>query len=191
METNKPLVGEIKSSFTRKRKVLSTKVDMTPMVDLGFLLITFFIFTATMNNPNAMKLFMPVDDHGFSPTNIKESGAMTIIVGSNNSLFYYTGKLNPHKPHILKADFTSIRNLIINKKKEVMDKHVHDQDCNFINLKKNITDCLDKDLMILIKPGQNSNYKAVINLLDEMTINDVKKFAIVDIHEDETKMLQL
>jgi biopolymer transport protein ExbD len=192
MEINKPSLSENKSSYTRKRKVLSTKVDMTPMVDLGFLLITFFIFTATLNNPTALKLFMPADDKGLSPTNIKESGAMTVIIGSENSLFYYTGKLNPDNQNILKADFTSIRNLIINKKKEVMDKHVHDIDCDAINKKsKNYSECLDKDLVIVIKPGQKSNYKSVIDLLDEMTINDVKRFAIVEIEPEENKLLQL
>ncbi len=192
MESNKPLVSENNSSFTRKRKVLSTKVDMTPMVDLGFLLITFFIFTATMNNPNAMKLFMPADDHILSPTNIKESGAMTIIIGKNNSLFYYTGKLIPANPNLIKTDFASIRSLIINKKKEVIDKHAHDNDCKALYIKsKNFTDCMDKDLKILIKPGHNSNYKSVNDLLDEMTINDVKKFAIVDMQEEEINMLQL
>src|SRR5438874_8900281 len=84
--------GHKKGPGVKKGKKLSTRVDVTPMVDLGFLLITFFIFTTTLARPTAMKLVMPDD----RPTNIKslasEEKTITLLAGRNNRLFYYPGK---------------------------------------------------------------------------------------------------
>ena len=84
--------GHKKGPGVKKAKKLSTRVDMTPMVDLGFLLITFFIFTTTMSSPKAMNLNMPKDTKNQEELNkAKESGALTIMLGKDNSVFYYMG----------------------------------------------------------------------------------------------------
>src|SRR3712207_5733213 len=86
--------GHKKGSGVKKAKKLSTRVDMTPMVDLGFLLITFFIFTATMSTPNTMRLTMPKDEKKEEDqTEVKESGALTILLGKDDHVYYYTGQL--------------------------------------------------------------------------------------------------
>src|SRR5688500_2538487 len=83
-----------KGPGVKKAKKLNTNVDMTPMVDLGFLLITFFIFTATMSTPSTMRLTMPKDDNKPEDlTEVKESAALTIMMGKNNNIFYYEGQL--------------------------------------------------------------------------------------------------
>src|SRR5262245_608033 len=88
--------GHKKGPGVKKAKRLSTRVDMTPMVDLGFLLITFFIFTTTMSTPSTMDLFMPKDTNKDEEQNkAKESGALTIMLGKSNVIYYYEGQLLP------------------------------------------------------------------------------------------------
>src|SRR4249919_1303128 len=101
----------------QKAKKLSTRVDLTPMVDLGFLLITFFIFTTTMSQPTAMKLILP--DNKAKPeeqNKAKESGALTILLGKDNNVFYYEGTLQPNGANFKSSNFKEIRDEIIHKK---------------------------------------------------------------------------
>jgi len=148
-----------KGPGVKKGKKLSTRVDLTPMVDLGFLLITFFVFTTTVSQPTAMKLFLP--DDRTTPENqnkAKESGALTILLGRDNHVFYYEGILAPDGSNFKSTNFKDIRDEIIHK--------------------KSVTDTAD--LVIVIKPGDESTYKNVIDILDEMSINVIKRYALVD-----------
>jgi len=158
-----------KGPGVKKSKKLSTRVDLTPMVDLGFLLITFFIFTTTMSQPTAMKLFLPKDTEKPEEQNkIKASGALTILLGKNSNIFYYEGELAPNGANFKSTNFKEIRDVIINKKKS--------------------TD--PKDFVVVIKPGPESTYKNTVDMLDEMTINDVKRYAMVDIAEAELQLVR-
>jgi biopolymer transport protein ExbD len=157
-------------------------VDMTPMVDLGFLLITFFIFTTTMSTPATMKLIMPKDDKDQkNQTEIKESDALTILLGKGNQVYYYMGQIKPDGSNFTSSTFSNIRKVISDKKKEVMRQG------ESLGYPK---DTLDRDFVVVIKPNKEASYKNVVDILDEMTINAVHRFALVDITSDENNLVK-
>jgi len=172
--------GHKKGPGVKKGKKLSTRVDLTPMVDLGFLLITFFIFTTTMSQPTALKLLLPDDKVKPDEQNkAKESGALTILMGADNHIYYYEGQLKPDASNFLSASYNgenSIRDVILKKKAYVRSISTDPNDP-------------EHDLVVVIKPGQNCNYKNVIDILDEMSINVVKKFALVDVFDIEQQLI--
>jgi len=190
--------GHKKGPGVKKAKKLSTRVDMTPMVDLGFLLITFFIFTTTMSSPKAMNLNMPKDTKNQDELNkAKESGALTIMLGKDNGVYYYEGQLAPDGSNFKTATFKTIRDEIISKRQDVMKNHVHDSNCE--KLKEDAkkagdpnweTADLDRDFVVVIKPDQDATYRNTVDMLDEMTINDVKRYAMVDITPQEYQVVQ-
>ena len=186
--------GHKKGPGVKKAKKLSTRVDMTPMVDLGFLLITFFIFTTTMSTPNTMALNVPkkVQDEK-DQLDIKASNAMSILLGKSRGIYYYFGQLEPDGSNFLSSTFNDIRKVIADKRKEVMSRHIHEPSCEEIWAKNNgdKNSCRDKDFVVVIKPNSDASYKNTIDMLDEMTINGVKRFAMIDITEDENKLVQL
>jgi biopolymer transport protein ExbD len=115
-------MAEIQTTNSNKKNIgikkllkKSTKVDLTPMVDLGFLLITFFVFTTTMARATAMQMFEPKDGN---PNTVPASGAMTILLGKENKVCYYFGELDTlqNKTAIVQSDFKTIRKVIANKK---------------------------------------------------------------------------
>jgi len=193
-----------KGPGVKKAKKLSTRVDMTPMVDLGFLLITFFIFTTTMSSPTTMDLFMPKDtDKDEDQNKAKESGALTLMLGKNNVVYYYEGQLKEDASNFLTTNFSGIRKIIIDKKKSVIDAHQHEEACKKIQESAKAGDkarkippdpnwqkaCLDRDLVIVIKPNDDATYKNTIDILDEMAISDIKRYAMVDLFPVEKELI--
>ncbi len=158
--------GHKKGPGVKKAKKLSTKVDLTPMVDLGFLLITFFLFATTLNEPTTMNLAMPKDDvKDQDLTKIKESGALTIVMGKSNQVYYYLG-MDPTK--LQSTTYTQLRSVILNKKQ---------------------TTPAD-DLFITIKPDKDATYENVVNVLDEMTIDDIHKYSMDNANDVEALVVQ-
>src|SRR4051812_35730254 len=87
--------GEGRGKSKKRSKKVSTKIDMTPMVDLAFLLITFFMFTTSLSQPKAMEVNMPDKTKENITQPIKESQALTVILGENNKVYWYTGITDP------------------------------------------------------------------------------------------------
>jgi biopolymer transport protein ExbD len=162
--------GHKKGPGVKKAKKMSTKVDMTPMVDLGFLLITFFIFTTTMSQPTAMNLYMPKDvDKPEEQNKVKESGAFTIMLGKNDVVYFYEGMDPSTEGNFRTATFKTIRDEIIRKKKSTNPE----------------------DLVMIIKPTVDATYKNTVDILDEMTINEIKRYAMVDISDTEYQLVKI
>jgi biopolymer transport protein ExbD len=158
--------GHKKGPGVKKGKKLSTRVDLTPMVDLGFLLITFFIFTTTMAQPTAMSLAMPKDtDKPDEQNKVKESGSLTLMLGKGNVIYYYFGN-DPAKMQT--TGYKDLRKIILDKKKVTP-----------VN-----------DLYIIIKPDKDATYKNTVDALDEMSIDDIGRYAMVDPTPDEYSKIQ-
>ncbi len=185
--------GHKKGPGVKKAKKLNTRVDMTPMVDLAFLLITFFIFTATMNNPTTMDLNMPKDtDKKDELTKTKQSGALTLMLGKDNHIFYYEGELLPDGSNFKTASYSQVRDIIIKKKREVEATYVRDPACEAEkqNAGKPIGLCKQKDFFVMIKPTDESSYKNAVDILDEMTINKVERYALVKVADTEMDLIK-
>ncbi|RYY62330.1 MAG: biopolymer transporter ExbD [Chitinophagaceae bacterium] len=187
--------GHKKGPGVKKAKKLSTRVDMTPMVDLGFLLITFFIFTATLSTPSTMDLNMPKDTNKDEELNkTKQSGALTIMLGKNNNVYYYEGELSPDASNFKQTTFKGIRDEIIKKKKSVIASYTGNAACEEKARaagKKDIKyECADEDFVVVIKPMPDATYKNTVDILDEMTINNVKRFAMVKIADSEKELVE-
>ena len=189
-----------KGRGVKKAKKLSTRVDMTPMVDLGFLLITFFVFTATMTTPTTLDLNMPKDiKDEKEQTEAKESGVLSIMLGKADQVYYYEGKLEvaEGKNNFKSTTFKGIRDVIINKKKDVISRHVHDATCEKTQQKAKAAGdpdwesaCKDRDFIVIIKPNEDATYKNTVDILDEMTINRARTYAMVKILKEENELIR-
>src|ERR1700710_2304346 len=142
--------GHKKGPGVKKAKKASTRVDLTPMVDLGFLLITFFVFTTTMSTPTAMAMNEPKDDPN-NQLKVKNSGVMTLLLGKDDRVYYYYGELSPTEAssQFKSSNFKDIRQVILDKKKSTPIG----------------------DLMYIIKADPDATFKNAINVLDEMSIS--------------------
>ena len=160
----------------RRSKKLSTKVDLTPMVDLGFLLITFFVFTTSMSQPKAMKIVLPAGEKPHTPEG--RSAVLTVIPIAGNKVFYYHGDLaTALTTHLYGVSNFSIRNGIgdiIREKQTALGKNP--------TFKK-------EDLMLIIKPSMDASYQDIVNALDEVLINNLQHYAFVDLDAFEKETL--
>ena len=166
-EINLPAASGSKPGVRRSKKQ-STRVDLTPMVDLGFLLITFFIFTTTMSTPKATDLIMPKDSPDSS--NVGLSNALTVIPLQENKIFYYHGELT----EALKTNTYGVTNYSVG---EGLGQVVRSKQAALDRKKPGDR----KELVLMIKPTPESNYQNLVNVLDEVMINDVKHYAVMEL----------
>jgi biopolymer transport protein ExbD len=157
--------GGGKGGKVRSKKA-STKVDMTPMVDLAFLLITFFMLTTTLSKPKAMQVNMP-DTQTKMKAEVDTDNTMTIIAGEDDKLYYYTGI---KKPEVHSSDYSpeGLRT-VMNKKNQQIGK--------------------DK-LIVIIKAMDKAKYKNIVDILDEMSITQTKRFAVMDITPEDLEIVK-
>ena len=136
-------------------------VDMTPMTDLGFLLVSFFILTTEISRPVVIKLSMPPDK---GATDIAASKSMTILLRDDDKIFYYSGDFAGNAHHnVIAISSNKIGHLI----------QARQQNLEARGINRN-------ELMLLIKPIGATSYESIIALLDELLKNDVSRYAFAD-----------
>lgn len=154
------------------------RVDLTAMVDLAFLLITFFMLTTSINKPNAMDVALP-DKNKDDPEDrleIADTRTMTLILGSNNKIEWYMGEFGNflEGPEIVDYGKDGIRPIVLRKLEEV----------------GRMTGDPEKGLIIVIRPSEKSTHRNLVDILDEMNIVRAKQFMIGTILEQEIEMLK-
>ena len=155
----------------QKSRKLSTRIDLTPMVDLGFLLITFFVFTTSMTAPTVMNVDMPYDK--VKPDDLVcESCVLTVMLDSNNIIKYYEGSME-NDPVINETSYSpeGIRKILLQKKQAV-----------------NISRGNTNEFVLIIKPSPFSSFKNFVDILDEVTINNIKRYYIDELDAMDKKL---
>lgn len=179
-EINTTAELRLRKGFSHTKRA-ALRIDMTPMVDLGFLLITFFVFTTNLSQPAAMNLVMPSDKIPVTQPTLPQSLALSVLLGNNNKLYYYHGNWDDAKKSnaVFKTSYSIYSGLgeVIRQKQKAIDASGKFPEGR-------------SGLMLLIKPTSLAAYKNVVDVLDEVLINDVKKYAVVDPLPEETGYLK-
>jgi biopolymer transport protein ExbD len=197
-----------KKGGKRRPKKQSTRIDMTPMVDLMCLLITFFMLTTAFSKPKVMVITMPEKktDQKAPDVKIPAWRTLNILLSENDVMYYYIGNADPKKPPLptlIKSDFSKdgIRKVLLEKNKDLFTQIVTFREKRFSGklivadttadqeikkMKKNDM----KGPIILIKADDKAKYKDIVNIIDEMAICNIASYAIVDITPIELEMLK-
>lgn len=166
--------GKKKGGKVRSKKA-STRVDLTAMVDLAFLLITFFILTTTLQKPKAMDLIMPdKDEENNQQLPVPESRTMTVLLGTKNKVEWYIGSpSNPlTAPTVDGFGKNGIRKALLENSARIKQESG------------------GKEMIVLIKPSDKSTYADMVSMMDELNITNNQQRAIVDISAVEIGVLK-
>ena len=197
-----------KKGGKRKVKKQSTRIDMTPMVDLMCLLITFFMLTTAFSKPKVMVITMPEKDNKDKPKDQPQISAfrtLNILLTEGNRVYYYTGLIKPKEtlPTLFKSDFSKegIRKILLEKNKslftkifEYRDKRVTGKLVVADTTAENEIKRMKKDdkegPIVLIKADKTAKYKDIVSIIDEMAICNISSYAVIDILPLELEMLK-
>lgn len=148
-----------------RSKKSSTKIDMTPMVDLAFLLLTFFMLATTFNKPQTMEITLPekpkVEDQ--QPL-INERKVLTVVLDEQDKIYWYVGITEP-SVQLTNFSKDGIRKVLAQQKSAI------------------------SQMVVLIKPTDQSRYANIVDILDEMSIGNIERFAIVDVTAEDLSLI--
>ena len=187
-----------------KPKKLHLRVDFTPMVDMNMLLITFFMFCTTLSKPQMMDLVMPIKDDNLDKTQktkTDERNTITLLLGEKDAVYYYFGFPNytdytslvktDYSPDGLRAMLADRNGRVVKKIAELRlkkaKKEISDDDFN--KQTAEIRDVKD-GLVVIIKPTEGSTYKNLVDVLDEMQICSIGKYAIVEPEQGDFTLIE-
>ncbi len=187
----------------KRAKKQSTRIDMTPMVDLAFLLLTFFVLTSTFSKPKSMELTFPVPPNPNDPPPPAIKNGITFLLTKDDKIFYYEGEFKakdlPEATVVKELNYSqeSLHKYLADKNKKLQDE-IKGLEAKF--QAKQMADTTYKRLVrnakadktsptFLIKTDDQATYKNVIDLIDELNINLVGKYVVVDILKSELDLV--
>lgn len=167
------VITKEKSGGKQNKKPI--KIDMTPMVDLNFLLLMFFMFTSSFTKPNVMDLGLPAKDPNPVPINdkvIDQRNQITFIIGENNRIFYHQSN-----------------------EKDLTEAGLKETDYNGLNVSKIISNAYEQapkkeNFTIIVKPTDDANYKNFVDMMDNISISKKERYGISDIKPWEKKVYE-
>ncbi|MCX6284862.1 MAG: biopolymer transporter ExbD [Bacteroidetes bacterium] len=198
-----------KKGGKRRPKKHGTRIDMTPMVDLMCLLITFFMLTTAFSKAKVMVITMPEKDSQDQKKDQPQISAfrtLNIVLSEGDKVYYYIGMADPKKPplpSLVKTNFSKdgIRKILLDKNRDLFtkiaeyrDKRVTGKivvaDTTLENEIKKMKRDDKKGPIVLIKADEKAKYKDIVNIIDEMAICNIASYAIVDLSPVEKDMLK-
>jgi len=197
--------GGGKKKGKRRPKKHSTHIDMTPMVDLFCLLLTFFMLTSAFSKPKVMEIALPEElPEGVKPPEVDKSKVLNIILDENDKVYWYNGMILPdEKPPVLsESNFSDegIRKVFLNRNKEFFLK-IDDFNKQVLSGKINIPrDSIKTEIrkmrredksgpIVLIKATEKAKYGSVVNVIDELSITSISRYSITELSKQEIKLL--
>lgn len=180
-----------------KPKKMTLRVDFTPMVDMNMLLITFFMFCTTLSKPQMMNLVMPTKETNVNVENrtkADESKTITLLLAGDDVIYYYAGKPNYEDYTSLQKtsyDPEGLRAILVDRNRNVVTQMAEIRllkqqnkisEEEFRTRSKEIRDAKGGQVVV-IKPTDESTYKNLVDVLDEMQITSIGMYAIVEITE--------
>jgi biopolymer transport protein ExbD len=198
-----------KQKGKKRSKRHSTHIDMTPMVDLACLLLTFFMLTTAFAKAKVMEIVLPEPpDPNEKPEDrpqVDSSKALNIILVGDDKVLWYNGLANPAKPplpvlHETNFSDDGIRRVLLQRNKDLFTLIEQMKEDVVTGKIKMPTDSIDsarkrfmrqdkKGPVVLIKAGENVKYKNIVDILDEMSITNIALYALVDINDVEKQMV--
>jgi len=173
----------------KRAKKGSTHIDMTPMVDLAFLLLTFFILTTTMYKPSTLQLTFPVPpDEKDKPELDKVNNALTLFLTKEDQILYYKDAFKPGETQLTRTDFSKITPLLIDWNKTTFDRiqelgrklNANEINETVYDSLKNLAQKEKEALFVIIKPDKDAKYRNMIDMVDDMAIAGIGKYAVQD-----------
>lgn len=193
----------------RRAKKHSTHIDMTPMVDLACLLLTFFILTTAFNEPKIMEIVMPSKEKVKDPPKVDDSRVINLIMAENDQIFYYNGLADPTKgslPILIKTNYSKdgIRKILLERNKDLFEKVYFYNDSLSRGLGKyksnqpkdsirsqvrKFRSADKKGPIVLIKAADGVTYGNFVDIMDEMAITNIARYTVSELNFVEKKML--
>lgn len=154
-----------KKGKVRSRKA-STRIDMTPMVDLAFLLLTFFMLTTTFMKPYVMKIAMPEELTDHTPQHsINEKKVLTLVLGAKNKVYWYVGRTQPPLT-VTDFSYSGVRKVLMEKNASI------------------------KGLYVFIKPSAQSRYQNMVDILDEISIAGIDRYSMIEATDEDNRLVK-